>query len=146
MRRLLGLIPVALAAAACGGGSHPTTSSSPATTSAPPAKGTLHVVLGAQSHHPQLGHTWTYQVHVTDAATGKPVAAKIHLQFWFNGVSVGEVGTHRVANGVWKETIPATGADAFPPAAVGQKLVLHAAVTATGYRAAAAGWKVSVVK
>ena len=49
-------------------------------------------------------------------------------------------------SGVWKETIPAKGQDAFPPAAVGQKLLLHAIVTAKGYKRATAGWKVSVVK
>lgn len=144
MRRLLVLIPLALASAACGGGSHASATTAAATTSA--GKKTLRVVLTAQSHHPKIGHTWTYEVRATDASTGKAVAAKIHLQFWFNGVSVGEVGTHRVANGFWKETIPARGPDAFPPAAVGQPLVLHAAVTAPGYRPATAGWKVSVVK
>lgn len=143
MRRLLVLIPAALAAAACGGGSQ---SSTTVTTAAPASPKLLHVTMSAESHHPKLGQTWTYQVRVTDAATGKPVAAKIHLQFWFNGVSVGEVGRHTVADGVWKETIPAKGKDAFPPAALGQPLVLHAAVTAKGYRPASAGWKVSVVK
>ena len=132
MRRLLALIPLALAAAACGGGSGaPTTA--PTTTAAAPVAKKLKVVMSAESHHPKIGHTWTYQVHVTDAATGKPVPARIHLQFWFNGVSVGEVGVHNVADGVWTETIPATGKDAFPPAAVGQPLVLHAIVTAKGY-------------
>jgi len=145
MRRLLALIPLALAAAACGGGSSaPTTA--PATTAATPVAKKLKVVMTAESHHPKIGQTWTYQVQVTDAATGKPVAARIHLQFWFSGVSVGEVGTHNVANGVWKETIPAKGPDAFPPAAIGQPLVLHAIVTAKGYKRATAGWKVSVVK
>ena len=85
-------------------------------------------------------------MHVTDAATGKPVPARIHLQFYFNGFPVGEVGRHVVPHGVWKETIPGTGKDAFPPAAVGQPLVLHAAVTAKGYPPATAGWKVRVVK
>jgi hypothetical protein len=142
MRRLVAVVPVALLAAACGGGSHaPTTT---AQGSVGPKR--LHVSITAESHHPKLGHTWTYQVRVTDAATGKPVAAKIHLQFWFSGVSVGEVGTHTVANGVWKETIPAKGKDAFPPASLGQPLVLHATVTAKGYTKAGAGWKVSVVK
>jgi hypothetical protein len=147
VRRLLALIPVALVAVSCGGGSaSPASTSRPVTTAAAAAPKALHVELTAESHHPKLGHTWTYQVHVTDAATGKPVAARIHLQFWFNGVSVGEVGTHKVADGVWKETIAAKGAGAFPPAAVGQPLVLHAIVSAKGYRAGKASWKVSVVK
>ncbi|HET7566842.1 MAG TPA: hypothetical protein VFJ91_02550 [Gaiellaceae bacterium] len=143
MRRLLALLPLALAAAACGGGG----SSTPATTaSAPPAAKKLHVALTAQSHHPQLGHTWTYEVHVTDATTGKPVPAKIHLQFVFGGAPVGEVGRHAVRNGIWKETIPATGKNAFPPAAVGPKLQLRATVTSPGYRRAVASYAVSVVK
>jgi len=148
MTRLLALVPVLLAVAACGGGSAsaPTAATRTATTTAPAARGTLHVVMSADSHHPQLGHAWTYAVRVTDAAGGKPVAATIHLQFFFAGSPVGEVGRHRVGNGVWEETIPATGKDAFPPAAVGQPLVLHAAVKAKGYRPAAAGWKVQVVK
>jgi len=145
VRRLLALPLLAAAVAACGGGSP--SPSTPATTArAPAAKRALHVVLDADSHQPRLGRAWTYRAQVTDATTGAPVRATIHLQFWFNGYSVGEVGTHTVAGGVWKETIPATGKDAFPPASVGQKLVLHAAVTAKGYRPASAGWKVQVVK
>jgi len=108
------------------------------------AKPKLTVVMTAQSHHPKLHHTWSYEVKVT--ANGKPVACKIHLQMWFNGSSVGEIGTHVVRNGIWKETIVATGPAAFPPASVGQPLVLHAAATAKGYRAGAAGWAISVVK
>jgi hypothetical protein len=144
--RALALVPVLLALAACGGGSASAPPTTRSATTAPAAKGTLHVVMSADSHHPQLRHAWTYSVRVTDAANGKPVAATIHLQFFFAGSSVGEVGRHVVANGVWKETIPATGKDAFPPAAVGQPLVLRAAVKAKGYRPATAGWKVQVVK
>jgi hypothetical protein len=136
VRRALVLVPLLIAAAACGGGSHA------ATTSAALTK--LKVVITAQSHHPKLHHTWSYEVRVT--ANGKPVACKIHLQMWFNGTSVGEVGTHVVKNGVWKETIVATGPDAFPPASVGQPLLLHAKATAKGYRAGSAGWAISVVK
>ena len=104
----------------------------------------LSVVFAAQSHHPKLHETWWYRVTVT--ANGKPVACKIHLQMWFGGMPVGEVGTHVVENGVWKETIVAKGKNAFPPASVGQPLVLHATVTAKGYRAGSAGWPISVVK
>lgn len=146
VRRLLALLPLALAAAACGGGSStPGTTTAAATTAAVAAK-KLHVALTAQSHHPKLGHTWTYEVHVTDAASGKPVPAKIHLQFVFGGAAVGEVGRHAVQNGVWKETIPANGKDAFPPAAVGPKLQLRATVTSPGYRRAVASYAVSVVR
>ena len=49
-------------------------------------------------------------MHVT--ANGKPVACKIHMQMWFGGSPVGEVGTHVVKNGVWKETIVAKGPNA----------------------------------
>lgn len=145
MTRVLALLPLALVVAACGGGSS-TVSTTAAATRAPAAKRALHVTISAQSHHPRLRRTWTYRVRVADAATGKPVAARIHLQFLFNGVPVGEVGRHRLADGTWEETIPATGKDAFPPAAVGQPLVLHVAATAKGYRPAGAGWTVKVVR
>ena len=108
------------------------------------AKPKLHVVVTAQSHHPVLHHTWAYEVRVT--ANGKPVACKIHVQVFFNGFSVGEVGTHVVKNGIWKETIPAKGTNAFPPAAVGQQVVWHAIATAKGYAAGVGGWPISVVK
>lgn len=108
------------------------------------AKPKLKVVVTAQSHHPVLHHTWWYEVRVT--ANGKPVACKIHIQVFFNGFSVGEVGTHVVKHGIWKETIPATGKDAFPPAAVGQPVAWHAIATATGHRAGVGTWAVSVVK
>jgi hypothetical protein len=108
------------------------------------AKPKLHVVVSAESHHPVLHHTWTYQVRVT--ANNKPVACKIHVQVFFNGFSVGEVGTHVVKNGVWKETIPATGKDAFPPASVGQHVVWHAIATAKGYVLGVGTWPISVVK
>jgi hypothetical protein len=145
MRRLLVLLPLVAVAAACGGGAKgPETTT--AATQAPAAKPKLRVVITAESHHPKLGHPWTYQVRVTDGATGKPVACRIHLQFFFAGSPVGEVGTHRVADGFWKETIPAKGKDAFPPAALGFSVVLRATVTAPGYRAAKSGWNVSVVK
>jgi hypothetical protein len=142
VRRLAALVPLALALAACGGGSKVATS----TAAAGPAKKMLHVALTAQSHHPKLGHTWTYQVRVTDAATGKPLACLIHIQVLFNGAPVGEIGRHRVEGGVWKETIPATGKDAFPPAAVGQHVVWHVTATAPGYRRGVANWPISVVR
>ncbi|MBV8065655.1 MAG: hypothetical protein JOY72_00040 [Actinobacteria bacterium] len=104
----------------------------------------LHVVVTAQSHHPVLHKTWSYEVQVT--ANGKPVACKIHVQVFFNGFSVGEVGTHVVKNGVWKETIPATGKNAFPPAAIGQHVVWHAIATAKGYATGVGIWPISVVK
>jgi len=111
---------------------------------AAPAK--LHVVLKGQDHHPVVGKTWSYSVRVTNAA-GKPVASKIHLQMLLAGMSVvGEVGVHVVKNGVWKETIVAHGPNAFPPASVGQPLVLQATVTAKGYATAKARWPISVVK
>ena len=106
----------------------------------------LHVVIKGQDHHPVVGKTWSYSVKVTNAA-GKPVACKIHLQMLLAGVSVvGEVGVHVVKNGVWKETIVAHGPDAFPPASVGQPLVLRATVTAKGYAPAKAGWSIVVKK
>jgi len=49
-----------------------------------------------------------------------------------------------VENGLWRETIPAKGPDAFPLASVGRPLVLRATVTASGYPPATAGWKITV--
>jgi hypothetical protein len=146
VRRLLALLALTLAVAACGGGSKPATTTGAATTRAPAAKPKLHVVLTAESHHPKLGQPWTYQVRVTDKATGKPVACLIHVEVTFGGVPVGQVGRHRVKNGFWKETIPAKGKDAFPQAALGQHVVWRATVTASGYPKAVATWPISVVK
>jgi len=135
MPRIAALLSLALAALVLAGPG----------TAAPQAK-KLHVVLSGQSHHPVVGKTWHYDVKVTDAA-GKPVACKIHLQMLLAGVSVvGEVGTHVVKNGAWQETIVAKGPNAFPPAAVGEPLVLQATVTAKGYAPAKARWPISVVK
>jgi hypothetical protein len=136
MRRALVLGSV-LVLAACGGGSSHAGSTTHALTK-------LKVVVSAQSRHPVVGHTWSYEVKVT--ANGKPVACKIHVQVFFNGFSVGEVGTHVVKNGIWKETIPARGKDAFPPAAIGQDVVWHAIATAKGYGKGVGGLPISVVK
>ena len=86
------------------------------------------------------------KLKVVVTANGKPVACKIHVQVFFNGFSVGEVGTHVVKNGIWKETIPAKGTNAFPPAAVGQHVVWHAIATAKGYVQGVGGYPISVVK
>jgi hypothetical protein len=134
MRRLLVLLCVLVAAVIAAG---------PAG-AAPPK---LEVVLKGQDHHPIVGKTWSYSVTVENAA-GKPVASKIHLQMLlapFMSV-VGEVGTHTVKNGVWKETIVAHGPNAFPPAAVGQSLILQATVTAKGYGTSKARWPIAVKK
>jgi len=135
VRRALLLLVLALAAAVPAG---------PAV-AAPPAK-KLHVVLKGQDHHPVVGKTWSYRVTVTNEG-GKPVACRIHLQMLLAGVSVvGEIGVHVVKNGIWKETIVAKGPDAFPPAAVGEPLVLQATVTAKGYATAKARWPIVVQK
>ena len=135
VRRALVLLPLALATVALAG---------PA--AAAPQLKKLHVVLKGQDHHPVVGKTWSYSVTVTDAA-GKPVACKIHLQMLLGGLAVvGEVGMHDVKNGIWKETIVAHGPNAFPPAAVGEPLVLQATVTAKGYATAKARWSIVVMK
>ncbi|MDE3191987.1 MAG: hypothetical protein KGL94_14345 [Acidobacteriota bacterium] len=135
VRRAL-VLGSALLLAGCGSSAKPVT-----TVSAPAAR--LKVVVTAQSHHPVLHHTWWYQVTAT--ANGKPVACKIHIQVFFNGFSVGEVGTHVVKNGIWRETIPAKGVNAFPPAAVGQHVEWHAVATAKGYAKGVGVYPVSVV-
>jgi hypothetical protein len=132
VRRAFVLLPLALAAVALAG---------PA--AAAPHVQKLKVVLTGQDHHPVVGKTWSYEVHVTNSA-GKPIACKIHLQMLFAGMSVGEVGVHVVKNGVWKETIVAKGPNAFPPTSRGQPLVLQATVTAKGYATAKARWSIVV--
>jgi len=132
MQRLLAVL---LVAAALGG----TAQSASARPAAPKR---LHVVVRGQDHQPRIGRRWHYTVRVTDAATGKPVACRIHLQFLFGGLPVGEVGTHVVKTGVWQETFGTPGHPPFPPAARGQHLTLEATVTAKGYPAAHAGWAV----
>ena len=113
MRRLLVIAVLALVAAA------------------PASAATIRVALTAQSHHPLVGKPWWYKVKVTDAA-GKPVAAKIHLQILFGGAPVGQVGVHKVKNGVWREVIGKGANSPFPAAARGQPLVFQAVVTAKG--------------
>jgi hypothetical protein len=103
---------------------------------------TFHVALKGQDHQPRIGKRWHYEVRVTDKATGKPVACRIHLQFMFGTLPVGEVGVHVVKNGFWQETFGTPGHPPFPPAARGQHLVLRATVTAKGYTTARAGWAI----
>jgi hypothetical protein len=91
----------------------------------------IHVRLTADSHHPRVGKPWHYEVRVTDASE-RPVSARVHLQILFGGVPVGQVGRHRVASGVWRETIGAEGNAPFPAGARGQPLVFEAVVTARG--------------
>ena len=91
----------------------------------------IRVQLTADSHHPRVGKVWHYEVRVTDAA-GKPVPARIHLQILFGGAPVGQVGRHRVAGGVWRETIGAGRNQPFPTRARGLHLVFEAVVTAKG--------------
>lgn len=68
---------------------------------------------------------------MTDAA-GRPLAANVHLQILFGGVPVGQVGRHRVPDGIWRETLGTTGNPPFPARARGQPLVFQAVVTAKG--------------
>ena len=107
------------------------------------AAGKLHVTVTGQDHHPRVGKRWHYEVRVTNAA-GKPVAARIHLQFLFGTLPVGEVGVHTVRSGFWQETFGTPGNPAFPASARGQHLVLEATVTAKGYARAKAGWAIVV--
>jgi hypothetical protein len=130
VRLLVGGVLVAVLAG-CGG--HGTA------TTATRAKPAIRVRMSADSHHPRVGKPWHYEVRVTDAA-GKPVPAVVHLQILFGGVPVGQVGRHRVASGVWSETI-GTGANApFPDRARGVRLVFQAVVTALGQTRKANYW------
>ncbi|HEV7134875.1 MAG TPA: hypothetical protein VGN27_14200 [Gaiellaceae bacterium] len=131
MRRL----PVALLLAVALAGAAP---------AAAAAAKTLRVVVRGQDHRPFVGKRWHYEVRVTDAATGKPVACRIHLQFLFGSLPVGEVGVHVVKTGVWQETFGTPGHPPFPPAARGQHLTLQATATATakGYATGHGSWTI----
>ena len=126
MRPLLVVVLAAGLVAGCGG--HKATRSA---RPQPKSKSAIVVRLTAQSHHPRVGKPWRYEVRVTDAA-GRPVPATVHLQILFGGVPVGQVGRHRVANGVWRETIGRGANPSFPARARGQPLVFQAVVTAHG--------------
>ncbi len=91
----------------------------------------IRVRLTADSHHPRVDRPWHYEVRVTDAG-GKPVAARIHVQILFGGAPVGQVGRHRVVNGIWQETIGAGANEPFPARSRGLELVFEAVVTAQG--------------
>ena len=126
-----------VALAGCGGHGATTTAAS-----APKPAPKFRVQLTGQSHHPRVGKKWSYQVRVTDAA-GKPIPFRVHLQFLFSGVPVGQVGRHRVPSGVWRETFGVPGNPAFPARARGQPLVLQAVVTALG-ETRKASWPINV--
>jgi len=125
MRILLAALAVAVLSG-CGGHSKPATTTS---VSKPAPK--IHVRLTADSHHPRVGKRWHYEVRVTNEK-GEPIPASIHVQILFGGVPVGQVGRHRVANGVWQETIGAPGNPPFPERARGQPLVFQAIAKALG--------------
>ena len=133
LRRLAVLVAASLVTAGCGGNA-----GKPVSRATVP-KPAIRVELSAQSHHPRVGKRWSYEVRVTDAA-GRPVPATVHLQILFGGVSVGQVGRHRVANGVWRETLGAPGNPPFPARARGQPLVFQAVVTAKGQTRKANWW------
>jgi hypothetical protein len=124
----------ALVAALAGCGGHDRA----ATTAARP-KPSIRVSLTADSHHPRVGKAWHYEVRVTSPA-GKPVPARVHLQILFGGAPVGQVGRHRVANGVWRETLGVPGNPPFPARARGIRLVFQAVVTALGQTKKANYW------
>ena len=111
-----------LGLAGCGGsGSH---TPSTATTPPPPP---IHATLTAPTHTPKVNAPWHYVVRVTNGA-GQPVAAVVHLQAMLQGDPnpVGQIGVHKVSNGVWAETIE------WPPASANQPLVFQVLATALG--------------
>jgi hypothetical protein len=123
-----------LVAALAGCGGHAST-----TTASTRAEPSIRVTLTADSHRPRVSKPWRYEVRVTDAA-GKPVPARVHLQILFGGAPVGQVGRHRVANGVWSETIGAGANAPFPAQARGVRLVFQAVVRALGQTRKANYW------
>lgn len=136
--RPLPLLALVAVIAGCGG-HRVTTTHQVAPPPLPKPQPGIRVRLTAQSHQPRVGKPWHYEVRVTDSS-GKPVPALIHLQILFGGVPVGQVGRHRVRNGVWRETIGAGANVAFPARALGQPLVFQAVVTAKGVTKTAEYW------
>jgi hypothetical protein len=133
------LLVAALAAGltvGCGG--HEKTGAAASRPEAKP-KPPIVVRLTAQSHNPRVGKRWSYRVRVTDQA-GRPVPATVHLRILFGGAPVGQVGRHRVPNGVWRETLGTPGNPPFPARARGQPLVFQAVVTAKGQTRKANWW------
>jgi hypothetical protein len=132
------LLAAALLFALAGCGGHGTgTTVSQSRPKPPPSK--IRVRLTADTHRPRAGKRWHYTVRVTDAA-GKPVPAAVHLQILFGSVPVGQVGRHRVQNGVWSETLGTPGNPPFPARARGIRLVFQAVATARGQTAKANYW------
>jgi hypothetical protein len=132
------LAPALLMVALAGCGAHHKSPGKPVPVKQKPEAAIL-VRLTADSHHPRVGRPWHYEVRVTNAA-GTPVPAVVHLQMLFGGVPVGQIGRHRVANGVWQETIGARGNAPFPARARGVRLVFQAVVTALGQTRKANYW------
>jgi hypothetical protein len=130
-RAALLLAAVVAVGAGCGGHARARTKAKPAAR--------IHVQLAADSHRPRVGKPWHYEVRVTDPA-GNPVPARVHLQILFGGAPVGQIGRHRVANGIWQETIGADGNEPFPARARGVRLVFEAIVTAKGETRRAHWW------
>ena len=134
MRPLLAALLLAVLAG-CGGHKAATTEAR----STPSVASSIRVKLTADSHHPHVGKPWHYEVRVTDAA-GRPVPATVHLQIVFGGAAVGQIGRHRVKNGVWKETIGVPGNPPFPAQARGIRLIFQAVANARGHTAKANYW------
>jgi hypothetical protein len=123
---------IVILAAGCGGHGHK------AVAPPKPKQAPIHVSLTADSHHPRVGKPWHYEVRVT--SDGRPVPATVHLQILLGGAPVGQIGKHRVANGVWQETIGTDGNQPFPSEAKGIRLVFQATAKARGQTGKANWW------
>ena len=125
------VVGLAAGLAGCGGSSSSKTTSTATTPKPPPA--TIHLVLTATNHTPVANKPWHYTVRVTDSA-GKPVSATVHAQVLSQGQVVGQIdngAVHNAPTGVWTEEVT------WPPASVGQPLVMQVVVTALGTTAKA---------
>lgn len=123
--------------AACGGSSSSKTTSSATTPKPPPA--TIHLALTATNHTPVANKPWYYTVRVTNSA-GTPVSATVQAQVLTQGQVVGQIdngAVHNAPKGVWTEEVT------WPPASVGQPLVMQVVVTALG-TTAKANWTIAV--
>ncbi len=125
------VVGVAVGLAACGGSSSSKTTSTATTPKPVPA--TIHLALTATNHTPVANKPWYYTVRITNSA-GKPVSATVRAQVLTQGQVVGQIdnrAVHNAPKGVWTEEVT------WPPAAVGQPLVMQVVVTALGSTAKA---------
>ena len=141
----LGALVACVALVGCGGRAHSSSSATSTSTTAARTGGSAEVATGpvraslrAAGHAPVQGRNWAYSVRVSDAA-GRPLSGSVEIQFVFGGQIVGRdtPRIHPVIRGSWHDRI------VFPPASVGQPLVVRAVVH-TAHGSVTLDWPIKV--